>query len=107
MWTVVDDDVILPHNLARHALGDDDIGRNKAEALADTVRRLLNSETAAEGIPCDLLRPGDLADAIDAAFAECQLVVDCSRRRPSGVNWRTERTRHHGSAPSSPQVVRI
>ena len=33
-WTVVDDDVFLPHNTARHALPANAIGMPKAEALA-------------------------------------------------------------------------
>jgi integrative and conjugative element protein (TIGR02256 family) len=78
IWTIVDDDVLLPHNLARHALGDHEIGMIKAEALAGTVRDLLNAESAAISIPCNLLRPGEHAEALDAAFAACQLVVDCS-----------------------------
>jgi integrative and conjugative element protein (TIGR02256 family) len=78
LWTVVDDDVLLPHNLSRHALGENAIGMNKAEALAGTVRGLLNSDGAAAAIPCNLLRPGERAAILDSAFAACQLVVDCS-----------------------------
>lgn len=77
-WTIVDDDVILPHNLARHALGDSEIGLSKAEALAGTIRGMLNLESAATAISCNLLQPGEHADALDAAFASCHLVVDCS-----------------------------
>src|SRR5262249_29657665 len=57
-WTIVDGDVVLPHNLGRHALYENAIGRNKAEALAAAVQALLNSEEAAVSIPCDCLQPG-------------------------------------------------
>jgi integrative and conjugative element protein (TIGR02256 family) len=91
-WTVVDDDVILPHNLARHALVDNDVGLNKAEALAGTVRSLLNAESAATGIPCNLLRAGEHADALETALAACQLVVDCSASSAVGreLAYRTD-----------------
>jgi integrative and conjugative element protein (TIGR02256 family) len=77
-WTVIDGDVILPHNLARHALAESDIGVNKAEALAGAVRSLLNAHHAATAIGCNLLLPGEQAEAVEAAFAAAQLVVDCS-----------------------------
>ena len=33
-WTVVDDDKLLPHNLARHSLEFEDLGKPKAVALS-------------------------------------------------------------------------
>jgi hypothetical protein len=42
IWTVVDDDYLLPHNLARHALFSGEVGAPKAFALARTLGGLLN-----------------------------------------------------------------
>ncbi|MBA4191771.1 MAG: hypothetical protein C0467_27645 [Planctomycetaceae bacterium] len=78
IWTVTDDDVLLPHNLGRHALGESDIALNKAEALAATIQRLLNAKDAATAIPCNVLRPGEHAESLERALAASQLVVDCS-----------------------------
>lgn len=77
-WTVIDDDVILPHNLARHALYETNVGSNKAEALAQAIRRLLNAQAGATGLACNLLRPGDHGAAVEAALTASQVVVDCS-----------------------------
>jgi integrative and conjugative element protein (TIGR02256 family) len=83
-WKIVDDDVVLPHNLARHALGDEEIGLNKAVALVGTIRSLLNSDSAAAAIPCNLLRPGEHAATLETALAACDLVLDCSASPAAG-----------------------
>lgn len=45
-WTVIDHDFLLPHNLAKHALGRKSIGFNKAVKMAEEVNELLGSEFA-------------------------------------------------------------
>ena len=77
-WTIIDNDVILPHNLARHALDEIDIAVNKSEALAAAIQRLLNAKDAATSIPCNVLCPGEHAEALERAFVASQLIMDCS-----------------------------
>jgi hypothetical protein len=68
---LVDSDVILLHNLGEmEAVGEDDIGSFKAEALARTLTRLTPSEIAAVNRP--ILDP----DAISRIKA-CDLVACC------------------------------
>lgn len=43
--TLIDPDCISPHNLVRHVLFDDDIGQNKATAVASKIKQLYNFET--------------------------------------------------------------
>lgn len=69
-WTIVDNDHLLPHNLARHALLPDAIGLPKATALALNMAELL-AEPAAH-IVADITAPEaeterPLADALTAA----------------------------------------
>jgi molybdopterin/thiamine biosynthesis adenylyltransferase len=45
-WTVVDHDFLLPHNLAKHALGRKSIGLHKASKISEEVNELLGSEFA-------------------------------------------------------------
>lgn len=45
-WTVIDHDFLLPHNLAKHALGRNCLGLNKAVKIAEDVNHLLGSEFA-------------------------------------------------------------
>lgn len=40
-WTIIDDDILLPHNFARHALFPYDLGAPKAPALAQNIGILL------------------------------------------------------------------
>jgi len=41
IWTIVDNDILSPHNLAKHTLGRDDIGYNKAERLCARANYLM------------------------------------------------------------------
>lgn len=77
-WTIVDDDHLLPHNLARHALGRYELGDRKAAALATAVAGLLGEGEAARSLPCNVLFPGDRAPELEAALAEAELVIDAS-----------------------------
>jgi len=43
-WTVIDNDNLLPHNLARHALNRDAVGFNKAEKLSEELNILLDDK---------------------------------------------------------------
>jgi len=41
VWTIVDNDILFPHNLAKHRLGRKDIGYNKAESLCARANHLM------------------------------------------------------------------
>ncbi|MGD9993957.1 MAG: Mov34/MPN/PAD-1 family protein [Salinivirgaceae bacterium] len=45
-WNVIDHDILAPHNLAKHCLGREDIGYNKASQLSKKLNQLLNCEFA-------------------------------------------------------------
>jgi hypothetical protein len=76
-WTVVDDDYLLPHNFARHALFADEIGAPKAGALAYKLAGLLGDPVAA--IRGNVLAPDDKAGPhLAAAFAQADLIIDAS-----------------------------
>lgn len=73
LWTVVDADHLLPHNLARHALLTDELGAPKALALARQMGLLLNeSFTAVMG---DVTKPD--AELV-REFAEANVIIDAS-----------------------------
>lgn len=76
-WTIIDDDIVLPHNTVRQVHGDDLVGRSKAEATAALVRVTL-AEDSARSIRANFLRPGDLQGEVDQALSEATLVVDFS-----------------------------
>ena len=77
VWTVVDGDELLPHNLVRHALFAEDVGARKASALASRLGSLMSEPV--EAIECDVLRPtGDACTKLDAAFRNSGVIFDAS-----------------------------
>jgi proteasome lid subunit RPN8/RPN11 len=67
-WSIIDDDLLLPHNLSRHGLSFRYEGHNKAWSLAVEVCGLLNSDDAAKAIPVNILRrPDDCLSALQGS----------------------------------------
>lgn len=76
-WTVVDNDALLPHNLARHALLQPDVGAPKAVALAEHLTALLGEPC--ESVVADIIAPGTMQSArVDKALAEAEIIIDAS-----------------------------
>ena len=74
---MVDNDALLPHNLARHALLAPEVGASKAAALARQIGLLLNERQSA--IIADVLAPdADQEKALDAAFGAASIIIDAS-----------------------------
>jgi integrative and conjugative element protein (TIGR02256 family) len=76
-WTIIDDDIVLPHNTVRQLQGNVAVGLPKAETSRRLVNQLL-AEGAATDIRADVLAPGGQAEAVERAFAAADLVVDFS-----------------------------
>lgn len=79
-WTIVDDDMLLPHNLARHSLPFDATAHHKATALAWVANRLTSDNTASvhTGIVADVLDPKEEATPLAEAFRRAELIADIS-----------------------------
>lgn len=80
-WAIVDDDVLLPHNLARHALDAFAVGTSKAQALSSHIRNLLNV-AAGSALKADFLNPISATDPITTALEDSELVIDASASQP-------------------------
>lgn len=76
-WDIVDNDHLLPHNLARHALPGWALGSRKAPALATVANNLFQAEDVACGIVADALQSQD-HEALRRSLSEADLVVDLS-----------------------------
>lgn len=76
VWTIVDEDRLLPHNLARHELGGNAVAYSKALVLSVVANGLYNGETIAKAIVADVLAPP--ADDLRNAFSEAEVVLDMS-----------------------------
>lgn len=77
-WTFVDDDRLMPHNLARHALPFYHVGRGKSLSLALYLSRTLNDPDFAAAILCNVLYPGSEGEKLASAIREAQIILDTS-----------------------------
>lgn len=75
-WTVIDDDVLLPHNLARHALFGHVAGVPKPEALALYLNHTLGGAPIVRPLAADVLRPGARSAEVGGALAASEVVLD-------------------------------
>ncbi|CAB1059852.1 hypothetical protein D1BOALGB6SA_4617 [Olavius sp. associated proteobacterium Delta 1] len=73
-WTLVDDDTLLPHNFARHALSGYFRGVSKAVALGDEINRTLEE---AKAKAYDARFVGFIDNKIEKIF-NTDIILDCS-----------------------------
>ena len=79
LWTVIDDDRVLPHNLARHIARNDQVCCHKAEVLADCLNATLIGQTAvAQPVSAGLFAGGESGAAIEKALVEADLIIDAT-----------------------------
>ncbi len=81
-WCVIDKDMLLPHNVARHAVNNRAIGFPKALPVAAELRRFYEEVGELKWIEADLLRPGDKQEQVDKELAEAELVLDLAASIP-------------------------
>ncbi|MDB6024981.1 MAG: ThiF family protein [Verrucomicrobiales bacterium] len=84
-WTLVDSDVFLPHNGARHYLPAAASGHNKADTMAEIGRqifRISNGDSVAQAINTDVLKPGSRSKELAIRFESAAVVCDFSASLP-------------------------
>lgn len=79
-WTIVDGDLFLPHNIARHALTGGFVGRPKAEACALLADTVLDRLGTIRGITADVMDSG--TEPLKEALASAAFVLDTSASVP-------------------------
>ncbi|MGH7651928.1 MAG: ThiF family adenylyltransferase [Gemmatimonadaceae bacterium] len=77
-WTTIDDDLLLPHNLARHGLFGDAVGFAKARVIQIVANALCEDTPVHKGIEADVLDPGANAIEVAEALSEADAIVDLS-----------------------------
>ncbi|MCY4353322.1 MAG: ThiF family adenylyltransferase [Truepera sp.] len=76
-WILVDNDLLLPHNLARHALLGRVWGFPKAECMAAALTNTVQ-DSPTRALVCDVLDPGDKAEDLAASLDKAEIVFDFS-----------------------------
>ncbi len=80
--TIVDEDVLHPHNLARHTLDTSYVGWYKAEALAAELSQIMSEEPPVQSIVANVLYPGDKTRALEAVYQSSDLILDMAASIP-------------------------
>jgi Prokaryotic E2 family A/ThiF family len=77
-WTLVDDDILLPHNMARHALDGFFLGRSKVASLQAAANHIVTGVPIANAIQADFIQPGSEKDRLEKALSETDVLLDMS-----------------------------
>lgn len=78
-WTVIDDDLLLPHNLARHTGRYTDVTKNKADLVAKNLNDVYESSSpVATAIGANVFSVGPERSRIDEALRGADLIIDAS-----------------------------
>ncbi|MCB1418683.1 MAG: ThiF family adenylyltransferase [Notoacmeibacter sp.] len=79
-WTIVDDDTLLPHNVARHTLNNQFVGRRKAIGLANRLMGI-RDDVDARPVVDNVLTPIDKA-VLDQQIGDAEFILDASASVP-------------------------
>lgn len=78
-WTIIDNDIFLPHNLARHVLLGTFVGFQKSKSMAYVVSCLLNDNDAAKGYSVDISKQNtdedEYSETLDA-LKNAEIIID-------------------------------
>ena len=77
-WCLVDNDTLLPHNLARHALDGNAVGRAKAECMAALVNDVIDGKKVAKAIVANVLDPCGSEEDLLQAYGVADIILDAS-----------------------------
>lgn len=77
-WTVIDDDRLLPHNLARHIARGRDVTRPKAAIVSAHLNAIVAGGGIARPVPANLFSPGEAGEAVERALTDADLVIDAT-----------------------------
>ena len=81
-WSLIDDDVLLPHNLARHILTEEALGFPKVWPIAHILDGLYESHPGTTWIRADILNPRTEKDRIVNELSTADIVFDFAASVP-------------------------
>jgi integrative and conjugative element protein (TIGR02256 family) len=81
-WSLVDSDLLLPHNLARHALLHSLVGMPKAEAMSMHLNAILAEPMVEISIFADVLNPGEKEEEVNRVLQTADMILDFSASVP-------------------------
>jgi hypothetical protein len=79
-WTLIDNDILLPHNCSRHLLLPPAVGHSKAIAVANITTLLFDGAPIVSGVSADAMKED--AEAVEQAVRKATAVFDFSASVP-------------------------
>lgn len=77
-WTLIDYDLVMPHNLARHALYGPFVGCPKADAVAVAADTIVSGASLFSPLKADVLGTGIVEQSLDDCLEKADLILDMS-----------------------------
>ncbi|ODR95228.1 hypothetical protein AUC70_05900 [Methyloceanibacter stevinii] len=78
-WTVIDPDILLPHNIGRHIFRAPEATKFKANLLAKALSDTLDGDPDnADAITDNVLAQGEVGEKIREALAEAEVIIDAT-----------------------------
>lgn len=78
-WTIIDNDRLLPHNIARHTGRYDDVTKSKAELVAAQIENTIHeSVQVARALATNVMAANDCREEIDRALASAAIIIDAT-----------------------------
>ncbi len=77
-WVLIDNDLLLPHNLVRHALDATGVGWPKVEVLAILANGLFDGDNPMAAVVADVLEPGAETTALAEHLRAADIILDMS-----------------------------
>ena len=77
-WSIVDDDLMMPHNVARHALTALAAGAPKVTGMKQMIEAVYEETVVTTTARINVLRPGAEEAALTTILSEADVIFDCS-----------------------------
>ena len=77
-WTLIDNDILMPHNLARHVLFKEFIGSPKADGVAMLANEIVSDFKSFSPLRVDILSPGSQEQSLRDALQKSAVILDMS-----------------------------
>jgi integrative and conjugative element protein (TIGR02256 family) len=85
-WSIVDDDLMMPHNVARHALTALAAGAPKVTGMKQMIETVYEETVVTSASRINVLRPGSGEAELAAILGEADVIFDCSADVPA-ARW--------------------
>jgi hypothetical protein len=75
-WSLVDNDVLCPHNVYRHHFGSEFVGLGKAASMALYISAFYDVDNHVKDYMCDITKPSTYSDGFINSLANCSAILD-------------------------------